>query len=99
MTGVRQFRAGGAALPRRCGLELLLDSGLQGCVVDFDGHGWLLGFKGTGMSVVNEQKPRRDGAAESRKREAGAIPSVCVGLDFLPSGSAMLGFGILSVDS
>src|SRR5258708_35564839 len=26
------------------GLELLLDSGLQGCVADFDGHGSLLGL-------------------------------------------------------
>src|SRR5580658_722260 len=40
------------------GLELLLDSGLQGCVADFDGHGWLLGFKGTGKSGVNQQNPR-----------------------------------------
>ena len=32
------------------GLELLSDSGHQGCVADFDGHVWLLGFKGTGKS-------------------------------------------------
>jgi len=37
------------------GLELLSDSGLQGCVADFDGHGWLLGFKGTAMGVVNQK--------------------------------------------
>jgi hypothetical protein len=30
------------------GLELLSDSGLQGCVANFDGHGWLLGFEVTG---------------------------------------------------
>jgi hypothetical protein len=32
------------------GLELLFDSGLRGCAADFDGRGWLLGFKGTGKS-------------------------------------------------
>ena len=40
------------------GQELLLDSGLQGCVANFDGHGRLLGFKGTGKSGVNQQNPR-----------------------------------------
>jgi hypothetical protein len=37
------------------GLELPSDSGLQGCVADFDGHGWLLGVKGTGKSGANQQ--------------------------------------------
>jgi hypothetical protein len=40
------------------GLELLFDSGLQGCVADFDGHGSLLGFEGTGKSGVNQQNPQ-----------------------------------------
>ena len=54
------------------GLELLLGSGLQGCVADFDGHGWLLGFKGTGKCGVNQQNRRRDGTVESHasRREA-----------------------------
>lgn len=29
--------------PEAGGMELLLDAGLQGCVADFDGHGWLFG--------------------------------------------------------
>ena len=40
------------------GLELLSDSGLQGCVADFDGHGLLPGSKGTGKRGVNQQNPR-----------------------------------------
>jgi hypothetical protein len=42
-------------------LELLLGSGLQGRVADFDGCGWVFGFKGKGKSGVNQQDTRREG--------------------------------------
>ncbi len=42
-----------------------LDSSPQGCVADFDGHGWLLGFRGAGKSEANQQNPQRDGTVES----------------------------------
>jgi len=46
---------------RAGGLELLLDSGLQGWVADFDRHDCLLRFKGTGKGGVNQQNPREVG--------------------------------------
>ena len=33
---------------------------LQGCVANFDGHGWLPWLKGTGKSGANQRKPQRD---------------------------------------
>jgi len=36
------------------GLELLFDSSLQGCVANFDAHGWLLDSKGRGKNGVNQ---------------------------------------------
>jgi hypothetical protein len=47
------------------GLELLLDSGLQGCVVDFDGQGSLLGLKVTGEGYRESTESQEDGAVES----------------------------------
>ena len=64
------------------GLELLSDSGLQRCVANFDGHGWLLGIKGTAKSGVNQQNPRRDGTVESlNTRSVGHLPNKVLGED------------------
>jgi len=46
------------------GLELLSDSGLQGCVADFDGHDWLLGCRvreRVGASTKSPEELMRSG--------------------------------------
>lgn len=71
------------------GLELLLGSGLQGRVADFDGCGWVFGFKGKGKSGVNQQN-RAAGIRGSGQKEAGR-PALRLMIGLSPFGLQALG--------